>query len=115
MRYYFNITGYQNYKKFYDDINFASIKKSKELKKLVNSIENKKSFRLRHNETKNAILSMFKKDNILTNNEIRERLSRQFPHIKWHENTIGKHLNQLERKNILSVNHDHYPYYWKLA
>ena len=45
LRYYFNITGYVNYSKFYRVIGCTSPKKSKEFKLLIKKVKNSKKFK----------------------------------------------------------------------
>ncbi len=113
-RFYFNITRYENLKKFEEIIGFTSTKKALSLKRLVERIGSSKTFRLGHGQTKNLILSMLT-SNPLTAENIRQSLRMEHPKIKWNRGTVRRHLNELATNGKLIKTKGGRSYLWSLA
>ncbi len=101
-RYYFSITGYYNFVKFLYYIGFTSKYKREALEKIVLRIKINKTFRLRHQETKQVILDILEEHRELNTKEIYKHLKRIYPDFKWDKSTIYGHLRYLISKGFIT-------------
>lgn len=113
IRYYFIITGHYNFIKFYNTIGFTSLEKRNKLKRMIDNIILKKTFKLRHNEAKNNILEFLKTRNQLTTKEISYFLKKKFPDFKWDKTTILRHMNNLEESGVVNKQKIGFRCLWK--
>jgi len=86
-RFHFDITSYENLKRFRDVVGFTSANKLEKLEMLVERIGNSNSFRLRHNQSKELILSLLR-SKCMSTRQLQNALKKKFPRLKWNCNTL---------------------------
>ncbi len=107
-RYYFSITGYYNLLRFSEKIGFISELKSELLNKTISHIKDRKSFRLRHDESREAILGLLKENKILSCSQVKMLLLKKYPDFKWDNKTLRYHLENLKNLGLINKENDLY-------
>ena len=115
-RHYFNISGYENYFKYQELIGANHPIKKQRLSNLVTTTKSSKTFRLIPGKTKSEIV-LFLKDfpRGATTKEIKQNLFEKYPNLKWNEDTLVRHLKNLEIKRLAHKERRGQPFYWFLS
>jgi intein/homing endonuclease len=110
-RFYFNITSYENLKRFRDVVGFTSTDKSEKLDMLVERINNSRSFRLGHNQSKELILSLLR-SKCMSTKQLQNALKEIFPRLKWNRSTLRRKLNDLSNRDTILKIRRGKNYFW---
>ena len=112
-RYYFNISGYFILLDYFNKIGFTSKSKSINLIRLLNKISSKQHFRLRVGEMKNVIMQFLNtgpKDTMFLILQLRKK----YTFMRLNEETVRKHLHNLQDKGKIVSQMQGHIYIWKI-
>jgi hypothetical protein len=112
-RYYFNITGYENFINFNKLIGFTSKIKQDKLNKLIKKVKNSKTFRLPNGKSRGIILSIIKKsDKPVSTPKIISELKEKYPNMRWSDSSVRRHLKILVKDNKIKCRFFKKTYFW---